>query len=96
MFIKKFKTDQSRLDDAINNALQQLDYYPAHTEEYAKTLAVLEKLYSFKTANRRERLKPDTLAIVLGNLLGIAIIVGYERANILTSNAKNFVMKAAR
>lgn len=36
---------------------------------------------------RRFKVSHDTLAIVAGNLLGIAVVVGYERAHVLTSKA---------
>lgn len=39
------------------------------------------------------RVSPDTLILVAGNLIGIVIILGYEKANIITSRAMNFVMK---
>lgn len=42
---------------------------------------------------RRFKVTHDTLAIVAGNLLGIAIVVGYERAHVLTSKAFANVLK---
>jgi hypothetical protein len=33
------------------------------------------------------------MAIIAGNLLGIVLILGYEKANIVTSKAIGFVIK---
>ena len=44
--------------------------------------------------NTLRRVSPDTMAIVAGNLLGIALIVGHERMNVVTSKALGFVLKS--
>ena len=83
------------IDGVIAEAFSQLDVYPSNSNEYAQIVRQIETLYALKN-NRSSRVSPDTLFIVLGNLLGIAIIVGHERANVVTSKALNFVMKASR
>lgn len=42
---------------------------------------------------RRFKVSHDTLAIVVGNLLGIGVVVAYERAHVLTSKAFTNVLK---
>lgn len=96
MFQPKPTHNETELDQAITDALSQLGSVPAYSDEYHKIMTQIEKLYAMKTSNRLQRVSPDTLAIVLGNLVGIAIIVGHERANVVTSKALSFVMKAAR
>ena len=39
------------------------------------------------------KISPDTLLIVGGNLLGILLILNFEKADIVTSKALNFVLK---
>lgn len=96
MFIAKPQTAPLELDEAINTALAQLDYVPAYSEEYAKIVNQITALTALKTTTSPPRVSPDTLALVLGNLLGIVIIVGHERAGIVTSKALSFVLKASR
>jgi hypothetical protein len=36
---------------------------------------------------------PDTIAVVAGNLLGIILILGYEKADVITTKALGFVLK---
>lgn len=55
-----------------------------------KNLEIEEKKIEL---GRRFKVSPDTLAIVLGNLVGIAVVVGYERAHVLTSKAFANVLK---
>lgn len=82
------------LDMAITAALARLDTVDFTSEEYAESLAQATKLLELKNATVRKSISPDTLAIVIGNLLGIVVIVGYERASIVTSKALQFVIKA--
>jgi len=84
------------IDEAIAGAVSQLDSVPAYSDEYNKMVIQIEKLYALRYTNSAPRVSPDTLAIVLGNLAGILIIVGYESTNAMTSKAINFVMKATR
>lgn len=95
MFTPK-PTDTSELDKAILIALLQLDTVPAYSEEYIQILNQVERLYALKNVNRSPRVSPDTMAVVMGNLLGIVFIVGHERAHVVTSKALSFVMKATR
>ncbi len=39
------------------------------------------------------KISPDTMLVVGGNLLGILLILGYEKADIITSKAMSFVLK---
>lgn len=96
MFTRKPQTETTELDKAITAALKQLDYVPAYSDEYSKIVNQITALQALKTENRPQRVSPDTMAIVLGNLAGIVVIVGYEKANVVTSKALSFVMKASR
>lgn len=93
MFSMKSKS-KSKLDEAIEQALTELNGYEASDEGYKHIMDVLEKLYKFKAQESPERFSKDTLAVVAGNLLGIIVIVGHERAHVVTSKALNFVMKS--
>lgn len=95
MFIRNPQPETTELDKAITDALNSLAYIPAYSAEYAEAMTQLERLHKLKTDNSPKRVSPDTLAIVLGNIAGIAMIVGYERANVVTSKALNFVLKAS-
>lgn len=90
MFAKKPNTDPD-LNVPINNLLPKLAAVEPDTKEYAQILKQLEKLYKLKQLDKREPVSNDTLALIGGNLLGILIIVGHERAHIVTSKALGFI-----
>lgn len=96
MFNKRPSHAQDALDKAIMDALLQLDVVPAYSEEAFKIMNHIERLEKLKESNTPPRLSPDTLAIVIGNFLGIAVIVGHERAHVVTSKAFNLLGKTLR
>lgn len=96
MFKKKPSLAALALDKAIMEALLQLDVVPAYSEEAFKIMNHIERLQKLKESNTSAQLSPDTLAIVIGNFLGIAFIVGHERAHVVTSKAMMLVGKAIR
>jgi hypothetical protein len=89
----KSRDEDTALDKAIEDLFEEMSMRSGDSEEYAKLNDQLSKLYSLKEIDSKKRVSPDTLAMVLGNLLGIVLIVGHERMNVVTSKALNFVMK---
>lgn len=87
------KTVDQDLEDAIAAAYATLTTHEPHSDEYAAIADQLTKLYALKESNSKRRVSPDTLAMIAGNLAGILLIVGHERAHVVTSKALNFVMK---
>ncbi len=87
-------TEKSRLDQAIDTIFDEMSDLRSDEEDYATMVNQLTKLYALKEPESKKRVSPDTLALVAGNLLGIILIVGHERANVVTSKAMQFVMKA--
>lgn len=97
MFGKDAPDEPSGLDLAIADLERELVSYDPGDEAYSKAMTNLERLYKLKEKHGHraftERISPDTLIIVGGNLLGIVIIVFHERANVITSKALSFAGK---
>lgn len=87
------KKELSSLEQEIETLIDEMGYYPRNSDEYSQMANQLVKLYSLKETDSKRRITPDTLAIVAGNLLGIILIVGHERMNVVTSKALNFILK---
>lgn len=93
MFTPEPPDEKSGLQKAIDELFDDMASVQSDSEEYSSMVDQLSKLYSLKEIDRPKRVSPDTMAIVAGNLLGIILIVGHERMNVVTSKALNFVMK---
>jgi len=92
MFLKD-PDEPSGLQKAIDDLLKEMEDVSAETPEYAKMADQLVKLYKLKEVDSKRKISPDTLATVLGNLIGIALIIRHERENVITSKALAFVQR---
>ncbi len=93
MFTQKTPAEKTGLEKAIDEALTDMNGFTSETDEYSQIVDQLTKLYNLKDIDRPKGPSADTLVLVTGNLVGILMIVGYERANIVTSKALNFLLK---
>ena len=97
MFNTKPADNKAGVTDAINSLLEELSGHSSDTKEYAQIVDQLTKLYALKETDHKvdsnKRVSMDTLAIVGGNILGIVLIVGHERAAVLTSKALTLLTK---
>jgi len=92
MFIMKPQKDDDQLIAAIDVLYAKMSDLSPESREYSAVVDQLQKLYSLKD-NSKSYVSPDTLAMVAGNLAGILLIVGHERAHVVTSKAINFLLK---
>ena len=88
------KKTETRIDLAIDALLSQMEDYTGDTEEFAAMTDQLVKLYGLKKVEDPKKIDPNTLLTVGANLTGILFIVGHERANVITSKAVQFVLRA--
>jgi hypothetical protein len=89
-FTKKEKTN---LEKEIDNLLYDLASTQPYSKEYTAMAANLEMLYKAKSLEKKNILSMDTLAIVAGNLLGILLILKFEKVDIITSKALSLLLK---
>lgn len=94
MFNRSKQTPEpTGLEKAITDVHRQMIALSADDDEYAKMADNLTKLYKLREHDAPRRISPDTLATITANLAGIALIVGHERAHVVTSKALGFVLK---
>jgi hypothetical protein len=84
-------SEDPQLDKAIDTLFEEMSFGTGETEKYAQIVSQLTKLYELKSTP--QQISPDTALTVMCNLLGIALIVGYERSHIVTSKAVGFLLK---
>jgi hypothetical protein len=82
---------QTQIDDLT----KQMSALTGDDPAYAKMVKQLIKLQTLQSETRPKPIvSGDTAVLAVTNLLGIAMIVGHERANIIASKALTFVKKA--
>ena len=95
MFKRKPDSDP-QLQEAIDSVYADLKGFTSETDNHRLTVDQLTALYKLKELNSKNKVSADTVALISGNLLGIVMIVGYERANVITSKGMQFVKGLAR
>lgn len=89
-FTNKKKT---KLEVEIDLVLDDMKEMYIDSDEYKASIEHLSKLYDIKSKDDTGRVSPDTMAVVVGNLLGIVLILKHEELNIVTSKALGFVLR---
>lgn len=87
------KREPSILDDEIARIRGKMLKVELYSEEYDTLLASFERLVRLRKEDRSNRISPDTVAIVCANLLGILIIVGYERGHVIASRGMQALLR---
>lgn len=88
IFTKRDK--RTEIEKEIDKCILALAEEAETPEQFEEIIDLLKKR---QTLNEKKTVSPDTIAIIAGNLLGIALILGYEKANVITSKALGFVIK---
>lgn len=94
MFNFNKKPQEVALDKAISDLLEELESMEGSNPDYAETSDQLVKLMKLKKDVAPSWIpSPDALIGVAGSLLSVALILHYEKIDVVTSKALAFVGK---
>ena len=95
MFNPKEKPKHQRMLEAeLDRTIIRLRAEMQNSEDYTKTLSIVERLHEMIDKETRSSVSKDTMLVVGGNLLGIILILKHEHLNPITSKALGFVLRA--
>ena len=94
MFDRFKKTREDGFDKQIKRILDDMDMFGPGSEEYDKLLKELKKVMKLKDSKKSKGIDPNTVVLVVGNLVGILIIVMYEEKHVITSKAFSVFVKS--
>lgn len=91
--MRRFLNDETanRLDAQKKAVLQEMERVGVDSEDYPKLLKYLEALSEVEKTQSRPRVSSDTIASVIGSLLGIFIVVAYEQRHVMQTRALNLL-----
>jgi hypothetical protein len=81
------------IEGELERTLIRLKAEGVESEEYAKTLTLVERLNGLMDRPKSSSVSKETLVTVGANLVGILLIIKHEHVNVITSKALNFVMR---
>jgi hypothetical protein len=79
------------MDLVIKLATEELNKHQPDSPEYEKIVTQLERLNKIAASNRRDKVSPNGLIAVIGNLAVTGLIIHHERFNVITTKAIGFV-----
>lgn len=97
MFNRDKNVEDTDLQKAITALISQLDDRDGSTEEYTTMVSNVKVLVEARqleeATDKPNRPSADTMLSVGGSVLGILMILGFEKANVITSKGLSFIPK---
>lgn len=93
-FFNKTEQTPDSLQEAINNLYSELAGHDANTEEYDSITDQIVKLMELQNklqTSKSWKPSPDAMIGAASSILGIVLILNYEKLGIVTTKAINFV-----
>lgn len=85
------------LDDTIKDVISEFAGLEPGSEEQVKSAESLKILMELRAADKAAAKKPvmtpDMIAAITANLLGIGLILGFEKANVITTKSLSLLPK---
>lgn len=89
--ITKRKDRRTDLEKEVDASVEKLLKIANNKDEISNAIKVAGEWEASR--GKKPRLSPDTVALIAANLLGILLILGYEKADVITSKALGFIMR---
>lgn len=85
--------EKRTLDQEIDRLLTHMNSLNLNSEEYNQDMDNLKILYELKGIKSHKDISYDTLLTVGANILGILIVLNFERTGIVTSKAFSWLFR---
>jgi len=92
IFTKKDK--RTRLEKSIDKLHDEILLLDDSDEILPSKMDRLEKLYELNALVAKGKVSKDTVLIVGGNILGLLLILNFEKMGIITSKALGLIIKS--
>lgn len=85
--------EPTTLEKELQRAERRLSETDFGSEDYANNLSYVERLRTLQKEEKSGRVSKETWATIGANLAGILLIIGHERAHVVSANALRMLMK---
>lgn len=86
-------TNKVTLDNELDHILKALNDLSPESKEYSTAVENLETLTRAKNSVNEHRVTPDTIVLAVTNILGILLILNYERLNVISTKTLGLILK---
>lgn len=84
------RTKKSEINEPIAQVLERMAVADPEEPEYEKLCSRLETLVKLRDGEKRNWMNNPATITVIGNLLVTAMVIGYEKHNVMTSKARDW------
>lgn len=93
-----FKKDQDiredlALDEAIRTLLESMDQDDPGTDTYSQKVQNLDTLYKAKAVYGKRHVSADAVLTAAASIVGVVLMLGFEKSNVITTKALSFLPK---
>ena len=88
-----FNKKKDAIDLEIERVLAQLAKMDANTEMYKMAVDNLKILHEARSCENKATISMDTIVVAVTNIVGILLVLDYERLHVFTSKAIGFIVK---
>lgn len=93
MFNLTPSTQKTELQAARTVAINELENHDPSDEDYKEIVLRVETLTELINSEKSEKLSPNTIAVIAGNLAVAGLVLWYERDNVMTTKLFPFQIK---
>lgn len=86
------ETQRLTIDTELDRALTKLNELEIDSEDYARAVKNYQALLD---AKKRIRVSPDILVGAATNILGILLVLNYEKLGVISSRALMFIKRSS-
>ena len=88
------KRNNEELDNCINMLLVEIRENGADAPEFPELLNRLERLHKLKSEeDNKQRVSPEVVWTVVGNIVCVVLVIGYEQKHVISSKAMTFIAR---
>ena len=91
-----FTNDKNKFDQEVDRVIATLSTMQVETKEYRDGVESLKVLCDARGVKSTKSLSTDTIISAVANILGIILVLNYEKSSIITSKAISFIFKGGR
>lgn len=92
----KTKEEKFTLDREIERVLKEMSSMTPGTEQYKAKLEVVNRLCEARGIKSPRALSTDMIVSVVGNLLGILLVMNFEKTGVITTKAFSFIGRGGK
>jgi len=92
--VKKLRREKSRVETEVDRKIEDFAFKAQTPEELAEVIKLMKGRNEAST--KAHSVKPDTWVLASTNILGLILVLNYEKLSVISGKAIGFVLRGGR